>query len=194
MAMKRKRSDVPGEGGSDEILIVDEVQGGNYGETVKPGQWGYKKPVNGVDKIPLDRDPADPKYKKMNRGTIIKENKLDRIFNVATASEKRAIRNLVESWKRKDLEVITVEEMTLASNAVCNMMRNLTSATKKRDPPTFRTRYEIITFLISREFDRLSFTPNMLTKNQDITSTLNLVEQELVDLKERVNHLMNQNI
>ena len=73
--------------------------------------------------------------------------------------------------------------MTLASNAVCKMLRNLTSATKKRDPPTFRTRYEIIRLLISTEFDRLRYKPHMLTKNEDITSTLNLVEQELMDLR-----------
>ena len=109
---------------------------------------------------------------------------MDDIFKTLSCpKEMRAIRNLAETKRRRDMEVITYQEMSLATGAINKMVCNLTSVTKKRDPPTFRSQLPTIRRLIIRELDRLRVSPSTLTKTEDIKSTLALVKEQLTELK-----------
>ena len=73
--------------------------------------------------------------------------------------------------------------MSLVVGAINKLLKNLTSATKKRDPHTFRSRLSLIQEMIIRELDRTKVSSTTLTKTEDIQTTLTMVKDQLAELK-----------
>ena len=166
----------------ESIQIVKEVQDSTYGESVKAGQWGFRPVTNKEN--PVERDPSDPENIRYRKGEKQLEENLDNIFVPLTKpKEMRAVRSLAETRTRKNIEVITYDEMSLVVGAINKMLKNLTSATKKRDSNTFRSQLPLIQKMITRELDRIMVSATMLTKTEDIQTTLTMIKDQLSELK-----------
>ena len=166
----------------ENIQIVKEVQDSTYGESVKAGQWGFRPVTNKEN--PVERDPSDPENIRYRKGEKQLEENLDNIFVPLTnPKEMRAVRSLAETRTRKNIEVITYDEMSLVVGAINKMLKNLTSATKKRDSNTFRSQLPLIQKMITRELDRIMVSATMLTKTEDIQTTLTMIKDQLSELK-----------
>ena len=153
-----------------------------YGEQVKAGQWGYRPSTK--NKVGFDR--FDRQNKRFAEGNLTLESELNESFRSFTNSEKRAIRGLAEIDNRRDMEVIFTSEVTLTKDALCKGVGNLSSITRKRDPPTFRSQLNTIISLLRREFDRVGFPATYFTTTEDINATLTLVEKQLKELTTKV--------
>ena len=84
------------------------------------------------------------------------------------------------------MEPILTSEVQLLADALCKGVTNLSSITRKKDPPTFRTQLSTITSLLKREFDRVQFHYKYFTTTEDIISTLSMVEKQLKELTSKV--------
>ena len=114
------------------------------------------------------------------------ESELNASFSCFTNTDKRVIRGLAEISNRKDMEPILTSEVQKLTDALCKGVTNLSSITRKRDPPAFRTQLSTITNLLKREFDRVQFHYKYFTTTEDIISTLSMVEKQLKELTEKV--------
>merc|ERR1711976_988766 len=131
------------------VQIIDTQLHNTYGEHVKAGQWGYRPSKRNKVEI----DPYDKHNKRYVVGDIKLESELNESFRCFTNTDKRVIRGLAETSNRKDMEPMLTSEVQLLADALCIGVTNLSSITRKRDPPTFRTQLTTITSLLKREFD-----------------------------------------
>jgi hypothetical protein len=164
------------------VQIIDTQLHSTYGEHVRAGQWGYRP----SGKTNLERDPYDKQEKRYKVVDLKLENELNASFSCFTNTDKRVIRGLAEISNRKDMEPILTSEVQKLTDALCKGVTNLSSITRKRDPPTFRTQLSTITNLLKREFDRVQFHYKYFTTTEDIISTLSMVEKQLKELTEKV--------
>ena len=82
------------------------------------------------------------------------------------------------------MEPIFYREIKWGVSGLVKLIGNMHAALIKRDPKTYRHMYLWIQVHLKREFDRISkdSTSEMLTKTEDIDSTLSLIERQIVQI------------
>ena len=158
------------------------------------GQLGYIQ--KGPEDTQVKYDSYDPTNKRFKKGEKELETELENQFRPLNSDERRAVVGLANLDKRRNLEIITHEEIKLAVTGLSRLVGNMHAGLYKRDPKDFRHNHVWIQIQLKREFDRIctEYSPERLTKAEDIGHTVNFVTKQIMDMFAKACKLLKKEI